>query len=303
MPVTQAQLADPRVIQRMSRMQMKAQQVMEGVISGMHKSPYHGFSVEFKQHREYSPGDEIRHIDWKAFGRSDRFDIMEFEEETNLKAHVIVDGSKSMEYKGDRRQMSKLEHGCVLAAAITSLLLQQRDQVGLTIFDEGIRNYVPPRSIASQFTLILEQLCSIDPKPKSDVASTLHEMAERLKRRGMVFLISDLFSDPREILMGLRHFRHRKHEVLVIQILDDDEITFPFTDLTKFEGLELEPEVLADPRGIQEEYLAQFNAFQAEMERGLRELQIDLLRINTKEEEAKPGEALATHLSMRARRR
>src|SRR5262249_48480183 len=249
---------------------VRARLVVEGVISGLHKSPYHGFSDEFAQHREYTPGDEIRYVDWKVVARSDRYYIKEFEEETNLKAYLMVDASDSMTYKGRGRELSKYEYGCTIAAALSSLMIQQRDAVGLGIFDDGIRTYLPPRGIASHFTQILEELCRARTLPKTGLGDTFHELAERVKRRGLIVIISDLFGEIDEILMGLRHFRHRKHEVIVFHVLDDDEITFPFTDLTKFEGLELEPEIMVDPRGIQEEYLRHFREFSDRLERGCR---------------------------------
>src|SRR5947209_6995823 len=158
MPLTPQQLADPQVITRMARLQVRARLVVEGVISGLHKSPYHGFSVEFAQHREYTPGDEIRYVDWKVVARSDRYYIKEFEEETNLKAYVLGDGSQWMTYRGRGREYSKLDYGSIIAAALSSLMIQQRDAVGLGIFDDAVRTYLPPRGIASHFSQILEEL-------------------------------------------------------------------------------------------------------------------------------------------------
>jgi uncharacterized protein (DUF58 family) len=299
MPLTPQQLADPQLISQIARLQVRARQVVEGVISGLHKSPYHGFSVEFAQHREYTPGDEIRYVDWKVVARSDRYYIKEFEEETNLKAYLLVDASSSMTYRGHRREYSKLEYGHTIAAALSSLMIQQRDAVGLGIFDEAIRTYLPPRGIASHFTQILEELCRAEARPKTSIGNTFHELAERIKRRGLVVVISDLFGDVDDTLMGIRHFRHRKHEVIVFHVLDDDEITFPFTDLTKFVGLELEPDLLVDPRGVREEYLLHFRDFCERLERGCREMQVDLVRMNTREELAP---LLAQYLARRMRR-
>jgi uncharacterized protein (DUF58 family) len=298
-PLTPQQLADPQVISRMARLQVRARLVVEGVISGLHKSPYHGFSVEFAQHREYTPGDEIRYVDWKVVARSDRYYIKEFEEETNLKAYVMVDGSQSMTYRGRGREYSKLDYASVIAAALSSLMIQQRDAVGLGIFDDAVRTYLPPRGIASHFSQILEELSRVDPQPKTNLGATFHELAERVKRRGLIVVISDMFGDADAILMGLRHFRHRKHEVIVFHVLDEDEISFPFTDLTKFQGLELEPDIMVDPRGVQEEYLHHFTTFCDRLERGCREMQIDLVRMNTKEE---PAPVLATYLARRMKR-
>src|SRR5947209_1253852 len=296
MPLTQQQLADPKRLSQIARLQVRARQVVEGVISGLHKSPYHGFSVEFAQHREYTPGDEIRYVDWKVAGRSDRYYIKEFEEETNLKAYLMVDASDSMTYRGRGREWSKLEYTGVVAAALSSLMIQQRDAVGLGVFDDAIRTYLPPRGLPSHFTQILEELCRTSTRPKTNLGNTFHELAERVKRRGLIMILSDLFGDVDEILMGLRHFRHRKHEVIVFHILDDDEITFPFADLTRFEGLELEPSLIVDPRGVREEYLHYLTDFCERLERGCREMQIDVLRMNTRDD---PAPLLATYLARR----
>jgi uncharacterized protein (DUF58 family) len=299
MPLTQQQLSDPTLIGAATRLEFHARQVVEGVISGLHKSPYHGFSVEFAQHREYTPGDEIRYIDWRVAARSDRFYVKEFEEETNLKGYLLVDTSESMRYQGHRKPFSKLEYASLMAAAFASLLMQQRDAAGLVLFNDGVRKFVPPRATGSHFTQLLEELVAAESRPKSDLAPTFHYVAEQIKRRGLVVVFSDLFGDLQDILEGLRHFRYRKHEVVVFQILDHDETTFPFDDLTKFEGLELEPELLVDPRGIRNEYLRQFNAFCEGLDRGCREIQVDLVRAVTTED---PADALSHYLAGRSRK-
>ena len=299
MPLTQQQLSDPKIISAVSRLEFLAREVVEGVISGLHKSPYHGFSVEFAQHREYTPGDEIRYIDWRVAARSDRFYVKEFEEETNLKGYLLVDTSESMRYQGHRKPYSKLEYASILAAAMSALLIQQRDAAGLVLFNEGARKYVPPRATATHFTQMLEELVLAETRPRTDLAPTFHSVAEQIKRLGLVVVLSDLFGSLDDIMAGLRHFRYRKHEVVVFQILDEDELTFPFYDLTKFEGLELEPEVLVDPRGIRDEYLKQFNQFCSELERGCQEIQVDLVRMVTTED---PADALSRYLAGRTRR-
>lgn len=299
MALTQQQLSDPKVIGAVSRLEYHAREVVEGVISGLHKSPYHGFSVEFAQHREYTPGDEIRYIDWRVAARSDRYYVKEFEEETNLKAYMLVDSSESMRYQGKRRPYSKYEYACILAAAFSQILMQQRDASGLVLFDDGVQRYVPPRATASHFTQILEELVAAESHPKTALAPTFHYMADTVKRRGLILVFSDLFGDLEDVVAGLRHFRYRKHEVVVFHILDEDEVTFPFNDLTKFEGLELEPELLLDPRGIRDEYLEQFNGFCYELERRCGEIQVDLVRAVTTQP---PSEALTRFLAGRARR-
>jgi len=298
MPLTQQQLSSPDFISAVARLEFYAREVVEGVISGLHKSPYHGFSVEFAQHREYTPGDEIRYIDWKVVARSDRYYIKEFEEETNLKAYMLLDSSESMRYQGQKQKYSKYDYACILSAAFASLLMRQRDATGLVLFNQGAQKLIPPRATASHFTQLLEEMVSAESRPKTELAPTFHHVADQLKRRGLIVVFSDLFGNVDEILEGLRHFRYRRHEVVVFQILDPDETTFPFDDLTKFEGLELEPEVLVDPRGIRAEYLRQFETFCTELERGCREFKVDLVRTLTSQD---PGEALSQYLAGRVR--
>ena len=296
MSLTQQQLSDPKVLSAIARLEFHAREVVEGVISGLHQSPYHGFSVEFAQHREYTPGDEIRHIDWRVAARSDRFYVKEFEEETNLKAYLLVDTSESMQYHGKRRQFSKLDFASIMAAGLASLLMQQRDAAGLVLFNDNVQKLVPPRATATHFTQILEELVTAQSRPKTELAPTFHYIAEQVKRRGLVVIFSDLFGDVNDVLEGLRHFRYRRHEVVVFHVLDEDEVKFPFDDLTKFEGLELEPEILVDPRGVREEYLRQFNTFCTELERGCREINVDLVRTLTTDS---PAEMLSRYLATR----
>jgi uncharacterized protein (DUF58 family) len=279
MRLDSTKLADPHTLSQLSRLQLRARRVVEGVISGLHRSPYHGFSVEFAQHREYTPGDEIRYLDWKVFGRSDRFYVKEFEEETNLKAYLLLDTSDSMTYRSGA--LSKLEYGCIVAASLAQLMLQQRDAVGLSLFNDRVQRYLPPRGLASHYTQMLAELEAPATAPKTDLAATFHSVAEQIRRRGLIIVISDLFGPPEQALMGLRHFRHRRHEVIVFQILDRHEIDFPFEELTRFDGLEGEPDLLVDPLAVRAEYLREFAAFTGALERGCREIDVDLVRMPT----------------------
>jgi len=254
---------------------------VEGVITGMHKSPHRGSSVEFAQHRDYVPGDEIRHIDWKVYARSDRYHIKQFEEETNLKSTLVLDASTSMDYRGEHSPLSKREYASIIAAAIASLLLRQRDTVGLATFDEGIRQYIPPASTSAHMRLLLEILERKDNAPKTDLGDTFHDLAERIKRRGMLIILSDLFNDPAAILRGLQHFRHRKHEVIVFHILDRDEITFPFRDSAIFEGMEGEEPLAAEPNALRREYLNAFQEYIDLLKKGCRELNMDYQQFPT----------------------
>ncbi|MCX6381904.1 MAG: DUF58 domain-containing protein [Armatimonadetes bacterium] len=277
------QLADPQTLARISRLELRARAVVEGVISGMHKSPHRGSSVEFAQHRDYVPGDEIRHIDWKVYARTDRYHIKQFEEETNLKAMLLLDTSTSMDYKGKNSPLSKREYAAIVSAAIASLLLKQRDSTGLATFDANINQFIPPASTSTHMRLLLETLERKESKPKTDLAATFNDLAERIKRRGMVVVLSDLFADPAEILRGLQHFRYRKHEVIIFHILDRDELTFPFDDTTIFEGMEGEQPLTADPNALRAEYLHVFQEYSDKLKRGCRELSMDYQLLPTDE--------------------
>ncbi len=278
---TSRHLADPQTLARISKLEIRARTVVEGVITGMHKSPHRGSSVEFAQHRDYVPGDEIRHIDWKVYARSDRYHIKQFEEETNLKGTLAVDASTSMDYKGVNSPLSKREYAAITAAAIASLLLKQRDAVGLATFDAGVRQYIPPASTSAHMRMLLEILERKDNAPKTDLAETFHDLAERIKRRGMILLFSDLFGDPAAILKGLQHFRHKRHEVVIFHILDRDELEFPFRDSAIFEGMEGEAPITAEPNSLRREYLKVFGEYLDILKRGCRELNMDYQQFPT----------------------
>jgi uncharacterized protein (DUF58 family) len=275
------QLADPQTLARIARLELRARAVVEGVISGMHRSPHRGSSVEFAQHRDYVPGDEIRHIDWKVYARSDRYHIKQFEEETNLKATLVLDASASMDYKGTTAHLSKREYAAIVAAAIASLFLRQRDAVGLATFDEGVRQFIPAASTSAHMKLLLEMLDKKESRPKTGLGDTFHDLAERIKRRGMLIVLSDLFTDPDEVMRGLQHFRHRKHEVILFHILDRDELTFPFKESAIFAGMEGEEPLTAEPNALRREYLQVFGAYVERLKKGCRELGMDYQQLPT----------------------
>ena len=233
MPKTNHVLS-PEIISRLNNLSLKARYIVEGFMVGLHKSPYHGFSVEFSEHRAYGAGDEIRHIDWKLWGKTDRYFVKQYEEETNLHSYIILDTSRSMEYKSGN--VSKLEYGNYLAAALSYLMINQQDGVGLVLFDNKIQKFLPPRSKPSQINAILTHLDNVGPGEDTDVGIVLHEMAERIKKRGLVILISDLLDDPDTIISGLKHFRHNKQEMIVFHIMDRKELKFNFSDLPWFCG-------------------------------------------------------------------
>jgi len=273
------QYLDPTVLAKLDRLDLKARLIVEGFISGLHKSPFHGFSVEFAQHREYSQGDDLRRIDWKVFARSDRHYIKEYEEETNLVAYVLVDISESMRYGSG--EMDKLAYGSCVAASLIYLMLQQRDSVGLALFDDHVRRLIRDSSNPGHRLALFHALENVTPNGKTDIGLVLNEMAGRVRRRGMIILISDLFGDADRILAGLRHLRHQGHEAIVFHVLDEDEITFPFNELTLFKGMEGHPQLYTEPRALRDAYLAELNGFCDRMRADCTEHRIDYQRLST----------------------
>jgi len=271
---------DNKTVGKASRLEIRARLIVEGYISGMHRSPYHGFSVEFAQHREYVYGDDLKHLDWKVFGRNDRYYIKEYEEETNLRCNILLDTSESMNYSSGK-SMTKLEYGCYIAATLAYMLLKQQDSVGLTLFDNAIKKMIPSSASPAQLRTVLYELSQIVPEKKTDMNLLFHDLAERIHRRGLIVLISDLFDDPAHILNGLQHFRHKRHEVLVFHLLDDAEIRFPFRDMTKFIGLENWPELVVDPPALRKGYLDEYEEFTRTMKKGCLNTRIDFVQMNT----------------------
>lgn len=289
---------DPNAISRLGRMELAARLVVEGFISGMHKSPYQGFSVEFVEHRQYMPGDEIRYIDWKVYGKSDRFYIKKFEEETNLKSYIILDTSGSMGFKSDKSsdKLTKLEYGCYLAASLTYLMLKQRDSVGLVIFDDKIKNYIPPRNGPSHLHAIISELENTTPGEETNISSAFHELAQRIFRRGLVIIISDLLDDPENVIRSLKHFRHKKHEVIVFHILDPAELTFPFSGPIIFKDLETHKQLSVEAEFLKNEYLMKMKKLISEYKNGCNASLIDYVQVDT----AVPFDyALSIYLSKR----
>jgi uncharacterized protein (DUF58 family) len=272
---------DPKTLTKIGNLDLKARLIVEGYISGQHKSPYHGFSVEFAEHREYSPGDDLKHLDWKVFAKSDRFYIKQYEEETNLRSYILLDTSESMKYASPG-SISKLEYACYIAASLTYLLIRQQDSVGMVLFDNKVKKFVPASASPAHLRLLLHELKQIVPEQRTDTGSILHDLAERIKRKGLVVILSDLFDDPDKLLSGLQHFRHRRHEVVIFQILDDFETSFPFDNMTLFEGYEGWQELLCDPRSLRKGYLDEYNAFNEKMKRGCRNSKIDFVPVSTK---------------------
>ncbi|MBL7190525.1 DUF58 domain-containing protein [bacterium] len=255
-------------------MQLRARLLVEGFIAGLHKSPYHGFSVEFSQHRQYIPGDPLKNIDWRVYGRTDKFFVKQFEEETNLKAYILLDCSASMGYSSGKN-ITKLEYSSYLTAALTYLLLSQRDAVGLITFDQSIRSYLPPRSIQGYMSRIMSELTDIQPGGKTGIGETLHLIAERIKRRGLVIVISDLFDEENSILMGLKHFRHYHHEVLVFHILDPIEKSFALQGNLRLKDLETNDRLPVLPEHVRIDYQREFKKYLNIIENGCVNHKID----------------------------
>ena len=290
---------DPAVIARLGSMELKARTVVEGFLSGLHRSPYKGFSVEFAEYRQYMPGDDLSTLDWKVYARSDRHYVKKFEEETNLECHVLLDVSASMAYRGGAA-MSKVEYGSVLAASLAYLMNRQRDATGLIEFDDRIRGRLPASARPGHLHAILLALDKIAPGAKSDVGRPLHQLAEALGKRSLVVLISDLLDDPDRVVRGLKHLRFRGTDVIVFQVLDPNELQFPVRGAAKFTDVESALEVTADPARVRQQYLDAMAALRARYERELKGAGIDFLTLDT----SKPLDfALLAYLDARSRRK
>lgn len=302
MPATAAnrdlRFLDPAVIARLGTMELKARTVVEGFLSGLHRSPYKGFSVEFAEYRQYLPGDDLSTLDWKVYARSDRFYVKKFEEETNLDCHLLLDVSRSMTYRGGG-PMTKLEYGSVLAASLAYLMHRQRDATGLIAFDERILARLPASARPGHLHAILLALDKMAPGERSNVGRPLHQLAEALVKRSLAVLISDLLDDPETAVKGLKHLRHRGTDVIVFQVLDPYELTFPFKGASRFTDVESADEITADPSRVRASYLDALAAMRGNYERELRGTGIDYVVLDT----SKPLDfALLAYLDARSRR-
>ncbi len=271
---------NPQTLASLQGLDLQARLVVEGFVAGMHKSPYHGFSVEFAQHREYVPGDDLRHVDWKVWSKTDKYYLKQYEEETNLLTYLLLDTSESMDYASEGN-VSKYQYAQFVAAALSYLVLQQQDSVGLATFDDQVRRYLKPSGQPSHLKELLHVMDVTPARDKSELGQVLHDLAERFRKRGVVVLLSDLFDDVPHILSGLRHFRHRRHEVIVFHILDPAEVDFPFRQVTLFKGLEGLDELLTDPLALREGYRAELQAFTEELRKGCRMADIDYVPLRT----------------------
>lgn len=254
---------DPAALASLGNLGLTARQVVDGLFAGQHRSPHRGYSIEFAEHREYTPGVDPRHLDWKILGRRDRLFVKQYEEQTCLRCYLLLDASASMGYR-HLGTMSKFEYACYLAATLAFLMKKQHDAFGLIVHGESVRNLIPPRQGRSHLRVVLEQLENVTPSGETDLVATFHELAETMKRRALVVVLSDLFSgnaDAGELLEAIGHMRHRKHEVIVLQILDRAEIEFPFDNAGEIEDIETRRTISADAEAIRQHYLEQLQRY------------------------------------------
>ena len=285
---------DPKALMRLKRMDLVARLAVEGFISGLHKSPHRGYSIEFAEHREYTPGCDPKHIDWRVYGRMDKWYIKQYEEETNLRAFIVLDTSASMDYTSGG--LTKFQYGAYLSASLAYLMISQQDSVGLVACSDQVVKRIPPRSSPGHLRVVCAALEGIKPERTTRLVGVLDEIAANLKRRSLVIVVSDLFDDEQAVVRSLKHLRHRRHEVIVFHVLDPTEVEFPFEDYTVFEDMENADEVQTDPQLLRDAYLAEFSRFMKTVQRGCREAGIDYCQANT----AQPfDECLGTYLAKR----
>lgn len=289
------QYLDPRTLAKIAALDIRARLIVEGFITGMHRSPYKGFSVEFAQHRPYATGDDIKYIDWKVFGRTDRHYIKQYEEETNLHIMLVVDASESMGYAG--RQVEgwkpagksgvspqgwrKFDHAVSIAASMAYVALHQQDSAGLAVFDDKIRHFLRPSNNPKQWKTIIDELTGAPKNQKTRTGAILNEIAEQMRHRSLIVLISDLFDDPVEIIKGIQHLRYNRHDIIILQVLDHDELTFPFDQTTLFKGMEEMGELIVEPRALREAYLEELKNHTEKIRQACHQMHIDYLQIDT----------------------
>ena len=291
-------LLDADAVTKLGQLEIIATRIVEGFISGKHRSPYRGSSVEFAEHRPYSPGDEIRLIDWRSYARTDRYYIKQFEQDTNLQAHLVIDSSGSMGF--GMSTTTKLHYAQMMAACLARLMLHQQDAVGMAIIDTRVRTYIPPRSKPSHLSVLLDELSRTSPGGETALAAMLHELAKRLKRRGLIILCSDCFDDVGALVNALHHLRSRGHETLLFHVMAPEELSFSFSKWTQFECLEV-PGLRRnlDPALIRKRYLERVKAFLGQLKDGCAEVNCDYSPLST---DQPLGDSLAYYLGRRAMR-
>ncbi|MSR54006.1 MAG: DUF58 domain-containing protein [Gemmataceae bacterium] len=291
---------DPTELRKYAGLTLVARQIVEGFLTGVHRSPFKGFSVEFAEHRQYTPGDEIRHIDWRAVGKTDRYYVKEYEEETNLKAYLVVDASGSMGFRGSKKSLSKFEYAQHVSASLAYLMLQQMDAVGLITLDTKVRALIPPKASPKHLLQVLTTLEKTEPGGETAMAPLWHELAgHHLKRRGLVFILSDFFDKLEDLVKALQHLRHRNHEVVLLHVLAPEELDFPYKRLTQFRNLEAhDNKLLVDTRRLREDYLRNFEKFRQDLKAQAGKLHVDYHLLKTDEP---VDRALGIYLSRRRR--
>src|ERR1700722_3902455 len=276
---------DPRTLARISSIDLRARLIVEGLTSGMHRSPYQGISVEFAQHRPYVAGDDIRHVDWKQYGKTDKIYLKQYLEETNLHLISVVDASESMGFgtvdTGEESGWTKYDHATAIAASLSYMAIQQQDAAGLAIFDQSMIRFFKASNSPGQWKIITQELQQVPRWNKTNTGKILGQLAEKLSHRSLIVILSDFFDDLESIEKGLRHLRYKKHEIMVFQVLDPAEIQFPFQDVTMFKGLEEMGELLTEPRSLRDGYLDQLRQFTDDLQRICRGMHIDFVRMNS----------------------
>jgi uncharacterized protein (DUF58 family) len=293
---TSPKFSDPEVLARIAGLTLRARQVVEGTISGLHRSPFHGFNVEFAEYREYSPGDDLRRLDWRVLGRTDRFYVKQYEEESNLRAMLVLDCSASMRYGS--RPLNKFHYAAVAAASLATLLVEQQDPVGLALFDRKTGEILPPAATQAQLARIIGLLEQAQPDRETDLGSVLQSLSEQTKKRGLTIILSDLLTDLDTFYDGLRRLQYRGHEVLVMHVLDPDELELPFNDLIMFRDIEGSEELLAEPWAFRQAYQAAMRQFIDGVRRGCGDRGIDYVALRTDQPLA---DALSHYLHARER--
>ncbi|HEX6961851.1 MAG TPA: DUF58 domain-containing protein [Lacipirellula sp.] len=266
---------DPQSVARLEGLQLRARYIVDGFLTGQHRSPYRGQSVEFAEHREYAVGDDLRYVDWKVFGKTDRVYLKQFEAETSLSCYLALDVSESMRYQGPEAALSKLEYAECLAAALAHLVLRQSDSAGLAMIDSGVRDFLPASGNPAHLDQLIHVMQQAEPSGKSDLGAALGALADRLRRRSLVVVISDLLGGVEALSLGLRRLRHARHELIVLHTLDAAELEFPFQRATLFRGLESLPDVMAEPHGVRSAYLSALRAFLEQVHAACRSAQAD----------------------------
>ena len=288
--------SDPDAIAQIADLTLRSRRLAEGAISGQHRSPFHGFNIEFAAYREYTPGDDLRRLDWRAFARSDRHFIKQYEEESNVRATFVVDASASMNYRGGRAALSKFDYAATLVVALSMLLSRQQDPVGMVLFDEAVGTLVPPSAKGAQVTILADLLQQCTPARKTELGGLLASLTDRIRRRGFLVIVSDLFTDMDAVYDGLNRLRFLGHEVLVVQVLDRDELELPFDGPTVFKDIEGEEEVFAEPGAFRRDYQAAMRNFLEEIRRECGGRGYDHIRFCTDEP---LGASLARFLRLR----